>query len=122
MRTARAVGAETDTITGAPMAALFCTISNCAAEAKTFTCIEDAHNGRARYRTRKLVERFMTSNVRAQGNDAALETPERRGMNRARLDVEFLMHWQVLHGNHDLLRRELLPLLDNVRRTHGCCD
>ena len=42
--------------------------------------------------TRKLVERVMTANVLAQGNDAALETPERRGMNRARLDVEFLKH------------------------------
>src|SRR3981189_3514664 len=64
----------------------------------------------------------MTANVLAQGNDAALETAERRGMNRARLDVEFLMHWQVLHGSHNLLRRELLPLLDNGRRTHGFCD
>jgi hypothetical protein len=70
MRTASAVGAETDTITGAPMAALFCTISTETRLVRRMIPSFAAVDARGQC-SRKLVERVVTAKVLAQGNDAS---------------------------------------------------
>ena len=118
MRTASAVGAETDTITGAPIAALFCTISTDTRLVRRMIPSLAAMDERASAPD-ELVERVVTANVLAQGNDAARGIPKRRCVNRARLEVEFLTRRHVPHGGHDLLRRKLPARPDNGRGTHG---
>jgi hypothetical protein len=119
-RRANAAGAETDTITVAAMAALFCTIST---ETRLVRRImaspvtTDAREG-----SRELIKRVVTVNVLALGNEAPADLPKRRGVNRARFDIEPLQRRYVLYRGHDLVPRELPAGSDNGGSTYGFRD
>ena len=87
MRTASAVGAETATIIGAPIAADFCTISsryaagqhdNALARGRSFAC----------QRAGKFVQRIVTTDILAHGNQAACWVPETCGVYRTGLLIK----------------------------------
>ena len=70
IRTASAVGAETATISGAPIAAVFCTIST---ETRLVSSTMPSLGGNLALRQRagQLVERVVAADILAQRDDAA---------------------------------------------------
>ena len=85
VRTASAVGAETATMTGAPIIAAFCTISTeTRLVSSTMPCA--AVDAVARQRAGELVERVVAADVLAQRDNALRPAPaEGRGVHGAGL-------------------------------------
>ena len=102
VRTASAVGAETATMTGAPIAAVFCTIST-ETRLVSSTMPPLAATPAARQRAGELVERIVAADILAQRDDAVRRRPERRGVDGAGLDVDRLQRRDGRHRRHDLL-------------------
>ena len=95
IRTASAVGAETATISGAPMAAVFCTIST-ETRLVSSTMPSLAETALLRQRAGELVQRIVAADILAQRDDAARRRPERRGMHRAGFDIDRLQRRDAL--------------------------
>ena len=89
VRTASAVGADTATISGAPIAAVFCTIST-ETRLVSNTMPSLAETSLLRQRAGELVERVVAADILAQRHEAVRRRPECRRMHRAGLDVDLL--------------------------------
>ena len=103
MRTAKAVGADTATSTGAPIIADFCTISIETRLVST-TSPDRARSAVAGESAGELVERVVAADILSHRDQAALGLPEAGGMHRPRLLVQHLQREQRLDRGHDLVR------------------
>src|SRR5665811_1868601 len=70
-------------------------------------------------RAGQLVERIVTADVFAHGNQVSLRVPEARGMYGAGLAIEVLPGKERIDRRHDLVRRQHASLADLWRRAHG---
>ena len=119
VRMASAVGAETAMMTGAPIAAVFCTIST---ETRRG---DDDRAGRAvdagpGQRADQLVERIVAADILARQHDALAGQVEAGGVHRAGLGM------QRLHFDSSLTERTISPAdkrkLSTHRRRRRCAS
>ena len=118
VRTASAVGAETATISGAPMTAVFCTIStDTRLVSNTMPFSRDTAPRSSA--PRELVERVVAADVLAHRDETRIRAPECRSVHRARLPVELLAWAQRIERPHDLGRRKGRAVRHARQRAHG---
>ena len=97
MRTAKAVGAETATIIGPPMAADFCTIST---ETRLVSTIMPWRGVAplVHKRTGKLIQRVVATNILPHGYQATCWVPETCGVYRTGLLVKCLLRKERVYA------------------------
>ena len=117
MRTASAVGAETATMMGAPMASGFLHhLDRDAARQQHHALLRG--RALARERAGKLVEGVVASDVLTHGNEAAARIEEAGAVHRTGLAVQLLQRKQRVDRRHDLVGGEDKPTPHFRRRAH----